>query len=400
MTFLSIPVLDLITVHRELREELRAVVEAALDTGGFIGGPMVREFEREFAELCETRHCVGMASGTDAVRLALIGAGVQPGDTVLTVPLTFFATTEAISQAGARFDFVDVDPRTYTLDPQMLRRYLETSCTREGTTGRLISRRTGGPVTAVVPVHLYGQMADMDAILEVAVHYGLVVVEDACQAHGAEYWSATQRRWRKAGSLGRAAAFSFYPGKNLGACGEAGAVTTDDADVARACRMLRDHGQSQKYVHDVEGYNGRLDAIQAGWLRVKLRHLTKWNEQRREVARRYDDLLAEANDTLILPYVPSWSRPVFHIYAVQVPGRDQLQKDLTTGGIGSGIHYPIPLHLLKAYERLEYKQGEFPVSETTAAREISLPMFPELSPQQQQRVAACVLDSIRRGARS
>jgi dTDP-4-amino-4,6-dideoxygalactose transaminase len=234
----------------------------------------------------------------------------------------------------------------------------------------------------------------------VARHYRLVVVEDACQAHGAEYLSKAEGRWRKAGSLGRAAAFSFYPGKNLGACGEAGAVTTDDANVARACRMLRDHGQSQKYVHDVEGYNGRLDAIQAGVLRVKLRHLAKWNEQRREVARRYDDLLTEAKGTVILPYVPSWSRPVFHIYAMQVRDREQLQRDLTVAGIGSGAHYPIPLHLMKAYNGLGFQQGDFPVSETTAAHEISLPMFPELSPQQQQRVAVCVLESIRRGATS
>src|SRR5437867_3896173 len=286
----KISFLDLVTVHRELREELRSVFETALDTASFIGGPMVQEFERDFAEFSGSRFCVGMASGTDALRLALVAAGVKPGDTVVTVPLTFFATTEAISQAGARFDFVDVDARTYTMDPDRLRAYLETVCTPDPQTGRVVSKRTGSPVTAVVPVHLYGQMADMDPILELAARYDLIVIEDACQAHGSEYLSKREGRWRKAGSMARAAAFSFYPGKNLGACGEAGAVTTDDEQVARGCSMLRDHGQSSKYIHDIEGYNGRLDAIEAGLLRVKLRHLVKWNEQRREVARNYGEL--------------------------------------------------------------------------------------------------------------
>jgi dTDP-4-amino-4,6-dideoxygalactose transaminase len=391
----SIPFLDLITVHRDLREELRAVFEAALDTAGFIGGPMVQAFEREFAEVCETRHCIGMASGTDAVRLALIGAGVQPGDTVLTVPLTFFATTEAISQAGARFDFVDIDERTYTIDPERLRAYLETECTLDRQTGRAVSKRTGGPVTAVIPVHLYGQIADMDPILEVAARYNLIVIEDACQAQGAEYFSRREGRWRKAGSMGRAAAFSFYPGKNLGACGEAGAVTTDDESVAQGCSMLRDHGQSQKYFHDIEGYNGRLDAIQAGLLRVKLRHLAKWNEQRRELARTYDELLSEAKETVVLPHIPSWSRPIFHLYVVRVADRDRLQKDLAAAGIGTGIHYPIPLHLVKAYAAQGFRAGDFPLSEQAANQVLSLPMFPGLSSEQQERVAACVLASTR-----
>jgi len=391
----QIPFLDLVTVHRELRGELRAVFETALDTAGFIGGPMVRDFERDFAELCDSRFCVGMASGTDAVRLALAAAGVRPGDTVVTVPFTFFATTEAISQVGARFDFVDIDERTYTMDPEKLRAYLETECTRDPQTGRAMSKRTGGPVTAVIPVHLYGQVADMDPILEVAARYDLIVIEDACQAQGAEYFSKREGRWRKAGSMGRAAAFSFYPGKNLGACGEAGAVTTDDESVARGCSMLRDHGQSQKYIHDIEGYNGRLDAIQAGLLRVKLRHLAKWNEQRRELARAYDELLSEAKDTVVLPHVPSWSRPIFHLYVVQVADRDQLQKDLTAAGIGTGIHYPIPLHLVTAYASQGFRVGDFPLSERAANQVLSLPMFPGLTPEQQQRVAACVLESTR-----
>lgn len=389
----TIPFLDLVTVHRELREELRSVMEAAFDSAGFIGGPMVQEFEREFAEFCETQFCIGMGSGTDALRLALAAAGVQPGDTVVTVPLTFIATTEAISQVGARIDFVDVHERTYTLDPEKLRLYLETQCTVDPQTGRRVSKRTGSPVTAVIPVHLYGQMADMEPILELAAQHNLLVIEDACQAHGAEYFSRKEGRWCKAGSLGQAAAFSFYPGKNLGACGEAGAATTNDREIARRCQMLRDHGQSAKYHHDMEGYNGRLDAIQAGFLRVKLRHLAKWNEQRRDLALGYDQLFADARDAVVVPHVPSWSRPVYHLYAVRVAERERLQKDLTIAGIGTGIHYPIPVHLLKAYETLGFRLGEFPISERVASEVLSLPMYPGLSAEQQVYVAACVREA-------
>lgn len=391
----GIPFLDLVSVHRELRDELRSVIEAAFDTAGFIGGPVVQEFEVDFAEFCETRFCIGMGSGTDALRLALAAAGVQPGDTVVTVPLTFIATTEAISQVGARFDFVDVDERTYTLDTEKLRVYLESQCSPDPRTGRRVSKRTGGPVTAVIPVHLYGQMADMDPILDLAAQHNFLVIEDACQAQGAEYFSQREGRWRKAGSLGRGAAFSFYPGKNLGACGEAGAVTTDDQAVARSCQMLRDHGQSAKYHHDLEGYNGRLDAIQAGFLSVKLRHLAKWNEQRRELALGYDQLLARTPGTVVTPHVPSWSRPVFHIYAIRVADREQLQKNLAAAGIGTGIHYPIPLHLLKAYEAIGFRPGDFPISEQIAAEVLSLPMFPGLSAEQQARVATCVQEFMR-----
>jgi dTDP-4-amino-4,6-dideoxygalactose transaminase len=383
----AIPFLDLVTVHRELRKELAAVFHTALDSAGFIGGPMVQAFEREFAQFSETRFCVGMGSGTDALRLALLAAGVQPGDTVLTVPLTFIATTEAISQVGARPDFVDIDPHTYTLDPEKLRAYLETECRRERRSKRLVSRRTGGPVTAVIPVHLYGHMAHMDPILELAAQFGLVVIEDACQAHGAEYFSKREGRWRQAGSMGRAAAFSFYPGKNLGACGEAGAITTDDEKLAVRCQRLRDHGQTRKYVHDIEGYNGRLDAIQAGLLRVKLPHLPTWNAQRRERARDYQELFGDPAN-VILPQVPAWSRPVYHVYAVRVADRERLQKDLGAAAIGTGIHYPVPLHLAKPYEHLGFRAGDFPVSEALAAETLSLPMFPTLTREQQGRVVA------------
>ena len=393
MTTYKNPFLDLVTVHRELREELLSVFETSFDTAGFIGGPVVQGFERDFAEFCDSRFCVGMASGTDALRLSLIGAGVRPGDTVVTVPLTFIATTEAISQAGARPDFVDIDERTYTMDPERLRSYLETKCRRDLRTNRVLSKRTGSPVTAVIPVHLYGQMADMDPILDLATRYNLIVIEDACQAHGAGYFSKKEGRWRQAGSMGHAAAFSFYPGKNLGAIGEAGAITTDDERLARHCQMLRDHGQSRKYYHDIEGYNGRLDAIQAGVLQVKLRHLAMWNEQRRERACGYDELFAGADGALALPYEPAWSRPVYHLYVVRVADRDRLQKDLAAAGIGTGIHYPIPLHLAKPYEALGFRPGDLPVAEQAASQVVSLPMFPELSREQQERVVSHVVES-------
>jgi dTDP-4-amino-4,6-dideoxygalactose transaminase len=281
------------------------------------------------------------------------------------------------------------------MDPRMLRCYLERQCTGDGVSGRVVRTRTGRAVTAVIPVHLYGQMADMDPILELARQHGLIVIEDACQAHGAEYLSKKEGRWRRAGSMGHAAAFSFYPGKNLGACGEAGAITTDDEGLARRCRMLRDHGQSRKYFHEMEGYNARLDAVQAGILRAKLRYLPKWNEQRRQNARRYDELLAGTNGALTLPYVASWSRPVHHLYVVGVTDRDRLRADLARDGIETGVHYPVPLHLAKAYQALGFGPGAFAVAEQAASRVLSLPMFPELLLEQQWAVARAIQSRMR-----
>ena len=354
----SIPFLDLVTPHVELEQELTEVFQKALRTAGFIGGPMVEEFEKAFATFCEADYAVAVSSGTDALRFALMASGVKPGDVVVTTPHTFIATTEAISQAGALPEFVDIDERTYNLDPEKLAEYLEKQCTVDEE-GRLMSRRSGRPVTAVVPVHLYGQMADMDPILELAERYRLVVIEDACQAHSAEYFSKRHNRWMKAGSMGRAAAFSFYPGKNLGACGEAGAATTNDIAIAKTMKMLRDHGQATKYYHDVEGYNGRLDAIQAGLLHVKLGHLAKWNAQRRDRAAEYKRLLESADSTLVAPYEPSWSRAVYHLYVVRTADREGLMEHLKKAGIGTGIHYPIPLHLQKAYASMNYNRGDF-----------------------------------------
>ena len=382
----KIPFLDLISLHEELENELVPVFQKALRTAGFIGGPMVDGFEREFARFTDAAHCLGVASGTDAVRFALMAAGVQPGDIVVTVPHTFIATTEAISQAGARADFIDIDERTYCMSPAKLQEYLERECYLDSETGKPFHRTHKVPITAVIPVHIYGQVADMDGILELARRYKLIVIEDACQAHGAEYFSKKENRWRKAGSMGHAAAFSFYPGKNLGACGEAGAVTTNDEALAQKVRMLRDHGQSRKYYHEMEGYNGRLDAIQAGILQVKLHHLSEWNEKRRQIAARYNDLLREVPTSLVLPCEPDWSRGIYHLYVVRTAKRNELQEHLTKSGIGTGIHYPVPVHLQKPYRAVGFKEGDFPVTERAAEEVLSLPMHPGLSLEQQNRV--------------
>jgi dTDP-4-amino-4,6-dideoxygalactose transaminase len=385
----GIPFLDLVTPHKELREELIAVFNSALDCAGFIGGPVVEAFEREFAQFCGASQCVGVGSGTDALRFALIAAGVGEGDIAVTVPNTFIATTEAISQAGARPVFVDIDERTYNMDPQRLEEYLGGECYIDDATGYLVDRKLGRRVAAIVPVHLYGQPADMDRIIELAERYKLLVIEDACQAHGAEYFSKKDGCWKKAGSMGLAAAFSFYPGKNLGACGEAGAVTTNDAELAQKIRILRDHGQAKKYYHDVEGYNGRLDAIQAGILKVKLGRLAEWTGQRRECARHYDELLG-STEGVVIPEESASSKAVYHLYVIRVDDRGRLQQYLAAANIGAAIHYPVPLHLQKAYEGLGYAAGDFPIAERCAAEILSLPMFPGLRTEDRIRVSECV----------
>jgi dTDP-4-amino-4,6-dideoxygalactose transaminase len=390
----KVPFLDLVTPHKELEDELLAVVKKAFSNAGFIGGPMVEEFEREFRLFCDTRFCIGVNSGTDALRFALMASGIEPGDIVITVPHTFIATTEAISQAGGYIAFVDINEQTYTLDPEKLREYIENNCEFDAQAGKLIERASKRKVAAIVPVHLYGQMADMDPIMDLATKYNLFVIEDACQAHGAEYFSRKSNAWKKAGSIGKAAAFSFYPGKNLGACGEGGAITTNDEAMAQRMKMIRDHGQAKKYYHDIEGYNGRLDSIQAGWLSIKLRHLAKWNESRRSLARRYHELLSEMKDAVVVPYEADWTKGVYHLYVVRVQDREALQAHLADAGIGTGVHYPIPLHLQKAYEHLGYKKGAFPLTERVASEIVSLPMFPQLTRDQQDEVACRVSEFV------
>lgn len=391
----KVPFLDLAGLHADLEEKLVSVFKHALKTSGFVGGPEVEQFEAEFAQFCEVKHCVGVSSGTDALRFALIAGGVGSGDVVVTVPNTFTATAEAISQPGALPWFVDIDETTYNMDPTSLAEYFERECVKDGEGDRLVDKSTRRIVKAIVPVHLYGQPADMEPIQALAQRYDLVLVEDACQAHGAEYFSKKENRWRRVGSMGKAAAFSFYPGKNLGACGEGGAVTTNDAALAQKVQMLRDHGQPKRYCHEIEGYNGRLDAVQAAILRVKLRCLTVWNERRRERASRYQELLSPASETITLPYEPPWSKAVFHLYVVRIQNREELQKYLGANGIGTGIHYPIPLHMQNAYKHLGYCQGDFPVCEEAASRILSLPIFPGLTEAQQVLVAQRALDSLR-----
>jgi dTDP-4-amino-4,6-dideoxygalactose transaminase len=374
-----------VTPHLELEEELVAAFREALRSAAFVGGSQVDAFEREFAHYCGTNYCVGVANGTDAVRFALMAAGVGQGDAVLTVSHTFIATVEAISQAGAATEFVDIDERTYCMSPDGLAEYLA-SCRKDPVTGQPLGQRTGRPIKAIVPVHLYGQVADMDAILALATDYGLLVVEDACQAHGAEY-RCERGDWRRAGSFGIAGAFSFYPGKNLGACGEAGAVTTDNEQVARRIRMLREHGQVTKYYHDLEGYNGRLDAIQAAFLRIKLRRLDEWNAQRRTAAMRYRELLS-AIPQITLPEEPETSRGVYHLYVIRTDDRDALGERLKVDGIHTGLHYPLPVHLQACYREWGYREGALPVTERVASTILSLPMFPGITVTQQSRVGS------------
>ncbi len=365
-----VPFLNLPDLHKPLKEEILALWSSALDTAGFIGGPQVAAFEEEFGAYCEADHCVGVGSGTDALRFALMALGIGPGDTVITVPNTFIATTEAISQVGADIAFVDVDSETVLMDPASLRE---------------AAQRLQGKAKAIVPVHLYGQTADMDPINEIAAEFGLKVIEDAAQAQGAKY------KGKAAGSLADIAAFSFYPGKNLGACGEAGAVTTNDEELAKKVAMIRDHGQAKKYHHDIEGYNGRLDAIQAGALRVKLRVLEGWNESRRNSAAAFD--AAFGGFTKVHPVaVGKDNVPARHIYVVHVDDRDALAAHLNESGIDSALHYPISLHLQKCYEGMELGKGSFPVAEKSATSLLSLPMFPGMTDEQVQRVIAAVTE--------
>jgi dTDP-4-amino-4,6-dideoxygalactose transaminase len=307
------------------------------------------------------------------------------------VPNTFIATTEAISQAGAYPVFVDIVERTCNMDVAKLQSCLE-GC--EWRNGVLRDRKTQAIVKAIVPVHLYGQMADMDAILAIAERYNLIVIEDACQAHGAEYFSQKENCWKKAGSMGLAAAFSFYPGKNLGACGEAGAVTTNDAKIAATIKIIRDHGQSRKYYHDLVGYNGRLDAIQAGILSVKLKHLGEWNIQRRAHAAKYRELFGGSTEHCVLPYDLPSTRSVYHLYVIRTADREGLRMSLAESGIGTAIHYPVPLHLQTAYVSMGHKQGDFPVTEKVASEILSLPMYPGLQHDEQVRVVASVIEEI------
>jgi len=365
-----IPFLDLHSPHSQLADQLVNAFRRTLKSAQFVGGPEVEAFEREFAEFCNAPFCAGVNSGTDALRFAYIALGVQPGDEVLTVAHTFIATTEAITQAGGKPKFVDVREDTMTMDPAAVE-------------DALTSRTVG-----IVPVHLYGQAADLDPITRAAERRRLWVVEDAAQAHGATY------KGRRVGSIGSLGCFSFYPGKNLGSLGEGGAVTGSDTARITKVRQLREHGQSTKYVHETEGYNGRLHALQAAFLRVKLPHLMAWNEGRRRVAAWYRGALAGIPEVTIPVEAPDRTH-VYHLYVIRASRRDALRDHLAQLGIGTGLHYPSPLHLQRAYASLGLSRGALPVTERIAESCVSLPMFPEMTEGQVARVADGVLSFYR-----
>ncbi len=362
---MNVPFLDLKAHHVTHRSELTTAIHEVIDAAAFAGGPFVSRFEADFAAFCVTPHGVGVGSGTDALWLTLEALGIGPGDEVITVPMTFIATAEAISRTGARPVFVDIEDVTYTMDPEGLE--------------RAVTPRT----RAIIPVHLFGQMADMDPILEFARTRNIAVVEDAAQAHGARYGG------HPAGSLGTAGCFSFYPGKNLGAFGEAGAVVTCDRALADRIRMLLDHGQARKYHHTQLGWNCRMDGIQAAVLQVKLRHLEHHNEMRRRHAAHYARALAGIPH-LVLPTCAQGRTHARHIYAIRIPDRGPFMHHLESLGIGCGIHYPVPVHLQEAYAALGHRPGSFPVAERCAAEFVSLPMFPELTSEQIDAVAHAV----------
>jgi dTDP-4-amino-4,6-dideoxygalactose transaminase len=370
---MKVPFLDLQAAHAPLRAEIDSAIAQVIDASAFAGGPFVADFEREFAAYCGCEYAIGVGNGTDALWLALLACNIGAGDEVITVPSTFMATAEAITYCGATPVFVDIDETTYTMNPARLE--------------LAFSSRT----KAIIPVHLFGQTADMDPILEFARARGLFVIEDAAQAHGAEY------RGRKAGTLGDAGCFSFYPGKNLGAFGEAGGVVTNDARINEKIRVLRDHGQARKYHHSMIGWNCRMDGIQGAVLQVKLKHLDRGNKLRRKHAAEYNKAFGEL-ETVIAPTEAEWGKHVYHVYALRVPERGALLTYLNEAGIGYGIHYPVPVHLQQAYRGLGYDRGAFGVSEQTSNEFVSLPMFPELTKTQLNAVINAVENAFPAGA--
>jgi dTDP-4-amino-4,6-dideoxygalactose transaminase len=371
---IKVPYLDLKAQYQSIKPEIEAAIARVLDSCQFVLGPEVAAFEQDFAAYCGTRDCIALNSGTSALHLALLAAGVGPGDEVITVPFTFVASVAAVEYAGARPVLVDIDPRSFTMDPAAVE--------------AAITSRT----KAILPVHLYGQPADMDPIMEIAHRHKLIVIEDAAQAHGARY------KGRPVGSIGDLACFSFYPGKNLGAYGEGGAVTTSNPEYERTVRMLRDWGQDRKYHHVLRGHNYRMEGFQGAILRVKLQHLEQWTEARRAIVRQYDELLADC--AVETPKEMPWARHVYHVYTLRADGRDSLQAALFAEGIQTGIHYSIPVHLQPAYADLGYKVGAFPQAEKAAAEVLCLPLYPELSPERCKEVVAAVRKVVARRTQS
>jgi dTDP-4-amino-4,6-dideoxygalactose transaminase len=400
-TDMNIPFLDLKAQYETIKDEIHLALQEVIDHTAFAGGPCVARFEKAFAEFCGCQEAIGVGSGTEALWMALMALGVGPGDEVVTVPNTFIATAEAISFCGATPVFVDVDERTCNLDPNRLEDFLKKRSASNPEPNKPNKPKTRNPINpinpqsatrnplkAIIPVHLYGQPADMDPILELAKKYNLSVVEDACQAHGAEY------KGKRSGALGSAAGcFSFYPGKNLGAYGEAGAVTTNDKDLADWIRIFRDHGQPKRYYHNVVGWNGRMDGFQGAVLGVKLPYLKEWNNGRRKNAKLYTKYLSGLKG-IILPHEAEYAFHIYHIFPVRVQNRDRVIEALTEKGINCGIHYPVPVHLQKAYEFLGHLPGDFPMAEKIASEILSLPMFPELTEEQIAYVAKTLIEVV------
>ena len=363
-----IPFVDLKAQYDSIKDEIDNAIQNVLNTTSFIMGEELKKFEEEFAWFCDVKYAIGVANGSDALILALRACGIGEGDEVITVPHTFISTAEAISNVGGKVVFVDIDPKTYTIDVSKIE--------------EKINKKT----KAIIPVHLYGQPADMDPIMMLAKKYNLKIIEDAAQAHGAEY------KEKKVGSIGDVACFSFYPGKNLGAYGDAGIVITDNEEIAEKVKLLRNHGRiTKKYEHQIEGYSSRLDNLQAAILRVKLRHLNKWNESRRRNAKKYNELLSNISG-IITPYEADYAEHVYHLYVVRVEkkGREKLKEELKSKGIATGIHYPIPLHLQPAYKYLGYKEGDFPITENASQEILSLPMFAELTGVQIEEIVKII----------
>ena len=354
---MHVPFLNLKLQYETIKDEIHDAINEVIAKSAFAGGPFVAQFEKEFAEFCKCQYAIGVGSGTEALWMPLLAFGIGRGDEVITVPNTFIATTEAISFCGATPVFVDIDEKTYNMNPDLIEAAI-TPKTR-----------------AIIPVHIFGQTADMDPIMKIAGKHNLFVIEDACQSHGSKY------KEKRAGSIGDAAAFSFYPGKNLGAFGEGGAITTNNLELATKMRMFRDHGQTQKYYHGIIGWNARMDGIQGAVLSVKLKHLESWNEARRKNAHLYNELLSNV-DGVITPVEADYAKHVYHIYAIRVQNRDILIKKLTEKNIACGIHYPVPIHLQKAYNFLGHGKGSFSIAEKCAEEFVSLPMFPELTMEQ------------------
>ncbi|WP_373500728.1 DegT/DnrJ/EryC1/StrS family aminotransferase [Desulfococcus sp.] len=390
---MTVPFLDLKSQYESIKNEIDNAIQDVVKSCAFAGGPFVEKFEQEWAAYCHCKHAVGVSNGTDALWTALLASGVGPGDEVVTVPNTFIATAEAISFCGAHPVFVDIDERTFNMDPAKLKAFFEQDCTYDPNTRTLTNKASNRPVKAVIPVHLYGQMADMTPIMEAAGEYHLTVIEDASQSHGAT------DRGRIAGSVGHAGCFSFYPGKNLGAYGEAGAVVTNDDALAQKIRIFRDHGQRTKYYHQMIGWNSRMDGIQGAVLSVKLRHIDAWNERRQSAAYEYRNRLQQVKGLLLPTERPSAGH-VYHIYALRTDHRDGLIDFLKAQDIHCGIHYPVPIHLQEAYAHMNLQEGSFPVAEKCAKDVVSLPMFPELTTAQITTVCTAIEDFIHAGMNS